>query len=104
MISAINEGQTGPISQSATDNILQHSRFDDLQLEILTYPAARLVMSCIDDCRITHQYPEAETQTFIKRLQSYDIFNQSTNQRTKGVRSVISLDELVEECNIPVEK
>jgi DNA primase large subunit len=104
VISAINEGQTGPIPQSTTDNILQHSRFDDLQLEILTYPAARLVVSCIDDRRITHQYLMAETQTFIKRFQSYDIFNQSTNQRTQGVRSVISLDELLEECNISVDK
>lgn len=100
IISGINTGYTGPIPSDSDDEILQNDEFSDLLVEIQSYPVARIIISCIDDHRITRQYAKAEAKTARKRLQSYDILNIPTTQQTTGAKTVLSIADITTEFDI----
>lgn len=100
ILSGVNTGYTGPIPNDSDDEILQDDTFSDLLVEIQSYPVARIIVSCIDDHRITRQYAKAEAKTARKRLQSYDILNPPPTQQTTGAKTVLSLTDITTEFDI----
>lgn len=68
----------------------------DFEVEVLSYPLARIIVSLVDDPRVTDRYVRAEANTAINRLES-DIEAESP------VSDGMDLSMALEEFDVPIE-
>jgi len=113
IVNGINNGVTGPIPNNNTGDILNKEEFEDHEIELLSYPTARILVSLIGDFRIINQYSRAEASTAIKRMIVYDFKQEQTSDSSEEILEIeketasqftISIEDILEEYSIHAEE
>lgn len=103
-VERIVNGVTGNLtghSETGQESIEIHN---NSEIELLSYPAARIIVSIVDDYRITSQYAHAEANTMVRRLKnvSGDIYEEDLDEYSS--KSDVYLKELFKEEGLEVRR
>lgn len=74
------------------------------ELDLLSYPVARILVSLLDDNRIISRYAKAEAKTAIHQYLEEDAKQEQQELAQFYTKTTLTLEDLCDEYNIPVDE